>query len=155
VSDVDGRTVAKDFRYDLGSDLLIDMKKGEDLPLPSRRRVAKVMMEYYKRDGHDDDLKASGYRWRPCEDYWCSHLPDVCGRLRERGLFFEYTHFENSIEGAWRFCSKKEYESALKRQYSEITTRADTYNGKLEDAEKKWDLELPHANLAALPVSSK
>ena len=132
---VDGRTVAKDFRLDLGADILIDMDKCEDLPLPNARRVAKVMMEYYKRDGHEDDIKHSGYKWRPCEDYWRDHLGDVRGRLRERGKFFEYTLFQNSIEGAWRFCGKKEFESNLKKNYAEIGTRTETYIHNIDDGQ--------------------
>lgn len=153
MSDVDGRTVAKDFRMDLGADLIVDMGKGDDLPLPNARRVAKVMMEYYKRDGHDDDLKESGYRWRPSEDYWRVHLGDVRTRLREKGKFFEYTLFQNSLEGAWRFCGKKEYETTLKRQYAEIGTRTESYNQKLDDGVSKWNMELPH--IAKVPLLSE
>ena len=55
---------AKDFRTDMGAMIIEAMQEGNDLPLPNSIRLAKVMMEYFKRDGHIDDLKENGYKWR-------------------------------------------------------------------------------------------
>lgn len=138
---------AKDFRTDMGAMIIEAMLEGGDLPLPNSNRLAKVMMEYFKRDGHIDDLKENGYKWRPTTDYFIAHLKDFRKRMRERGMFFEYVRDDGEIVGEWKFADRKMYEANLKRDGVDLQTRTDTYNDKLDDGLGKWKLQLPHIEM--------
>lgn len=146
---------AKDFRYDMGAEIIESMHNGDDLPLPNIYRLGKVMMEYFKRDGHVDDLKELGYRWRPSVDYFVAHLKDFRKRLRERGMFFEYVREDGGITGEWKFADKKMYEANLKRESVDIATRTDTFNDKLDDGQAKWKLQLPHLDLVQEQIAGR
>lgn len=113
--------------------------------LPNIYRLAKVMMEYYRNEGFDDEIKIKGYKWKATKDYWIKHLNDVRELLRKkRKLYFEFLRENNTFRGQWKFVNKKQYNEVLKREYSDVGTRTDTYNEKLDDGKEKWNIELPH-----------
>ncbi len=139
----------KEYRFAVGAEILILMNKNKDLPLPNKNRVAKVMQEYFNREGYQDDIREQGWRWKAGVDYWYRHLKDIAAYLREeKRLYFDYPRPWGSLEGEWKFVNKREYEELLERGYSDIKTRTETYNGKLDSS--KWDLELPH--IADIPL---
>ena len=142
---------AKDFRTNIGANIIREMEKADDLPLPNLRRVAKVMVEYFYREGHADIVARHKSNWVPDADYFASHMGDIQKRMRDsRNEFFEFVRGETGFTGEWKFVTKLEYEEILKRTYSEIGTRTDTFNGKLEDGQERWKLDVP--KLADVPL---
>ena len=137
----------KEFRYDIGAEILEIMEDNNDLPLPNKSRVAKVMMEYFKSEGYVDILKENNYKWRPDESYWEHHIPDITTLLRKNGKSFDFLR-NDDFRGQWKFLDKKEENEILKREHSDIGTRTDTHNNKLDDT--KWKHNLPH--LAEVPL---
>lgn len=132
-------------RYLIGADILLKMKEEDDLPLPNKRRVAKVMQEYFKQEGHVDTLKEQNYRWRPTIDYWHNHLDDVRKYMREKKhKFFSWVPSENGgFKGEWRFVQKKDGEEVLKRKNNELSTRVENFNDERNGA--PWDSKVPAA----------
>jgi len=139
---------AKEARLSIGADILESMRENDDLPLPNIYRVAKTIQEYFKEDGYVDDLKEMGSRWRPTEDYWRRHINDISSVLAERSKPFAFYREYGEFRGMWKFCNKKEYEIILRREHSDIATRTDNHNLRLD--ESKWDLQLPH--IAEVPL---
>ncbi len=142
-ADKNGAKAAKEIRLELGGNILIAMENNEDLPLPNVHRLAKTMMEYFKRDGYVDDLTEFNYRWRPSEDYWRMHIREIASFLaQEKKIHFCFYREQGEFKGLWQFVNKKEYKETLAREYSDVATRTDTFNQRLE--ESKWALNLPH-----------
>ena len=134
---------AKKIRLELGGNILIAMNENEDLPLPNVHRLAKTMMEYFKRDGYVDDLIEFNYRWRPTEDYWRMHIREIASFLaKEKKLHFCFYREQGEFKGLWQFVSKQEYKDTLAREYSDVATRTDTFNNRLD--ESKWQIDIPH-----------
>lgn len=140
-----------EFRYKIGAEILEKMDKENDLPLPNIFRLSKVMQEYFVEEGFADELKQSKFKWRPTVDYWRSHIGDIAEGLRKKKKkFFIFRREWGSFSGTWQFVKKEEYEIAMKRDYADIGTRVTTFNDKLLDGQKRWQLELP--SIAQLPL---
>jgi hypothetical protein len=134
------------FREGMGIEILFAMEESGDLPLPNKRRLTKVMQEYFKTLGKDEEVKFAGYKWKPTPEYWDLKLRDICDTLRKdykQFFFFLRTPGGKNFEGVWKFGSKKEYEIMLKMEHGEIDTRIDTHNEKLTDGQQRWQLNFP------------
>jgi len=119
---------AKETRMVIGAEILEAMQKNEDLPLPNVHRLTKTMMEYFKQDGHADDLKELDYIWRPTKDYWRRHIREIASYLaNKRKKHFCYYREWGSFKGMWQFCTKAEYKATLEREYSDVATRTGGY----------------------------
>jgi len=134
------------FRYEMGGRILKIMDENNELPIANIDRLAKTMMEYYKTQGLADELKEAGYKWRPSREYWIVQLRDVREMLREEGRFFEFCPFEGSVQGMWKFVTKKEYKAILARARADLATRVDTFNDRAEAGNLKWN-----TNVAPIP----
>lgn len=133
------------FRYNIGAEILLLMQERKDLPLPNKYRLAKVMQEYFRKEGFVDSLKEQNYRWRPNTEYWASHLDDVRKVLREQyKKMFEYIWAEDGrgFEGEWKFADKAETEKNLKRENNGVATRSENFNDKLDG--NPYDSDIPH-----------
>lgn len=149
------KTSAKEIRLGIGADILVSMQEANDLPLPNIHRVAKTMMQYFEQEGYEDDLEEYNYRWRPTEDYWRRHIRDISSTLSiEKNKPFCFCREKgNGFRGSWRFCTKKEYDVFVRRDRTDISTRTDTHNERIDEGKKKWpSLQLPH--LAEVPLLS-
>lgn len=134
---------AREFRLSIGADIIKDMEKNEDLPMPNKRRLARVMMEYFHRGGYKDDLKEAGYVWLPDEDYWMNQLDGVRRQLRQEKLYFEYVREDGALRGEWKFTDKSEYHNTLRREAAGLGTMVERYNERLEEGQRRWKLNLP------------
>ena len=134
---------AKEFRLGIGASILKEMDENEDLPLPNKHRLAKVMMEYFDRGGYEDDLKEAGYTWRPDVDYWTWSLKGIRRELRQEGLYFEYAREDGSFKGQWQFANKHEFKKTMRREAAGLSTSVENYNERLEEGQTKWQLDLP------------
>jgi len=142
---------AKEERLAIGMDILELMDEREDLPLPNCHRLTKTMQEYFVSEGFVDELKEEGRRWRPTADYWRNHLAEIRATMRkDRQKYFEFYREWHEFKGLWKFVTKKEYQTVLRRDHADIGTRALSHNDKLEDGEKKWVLNLPY--IAEVPL---
>jgi len=142
---------AKMDRLGIGADILVLMNKNDDLPLPNIHILSKRMMAYFKQEGMVDDLKEMGYKWVPTEDYWRRHIREIASLLAtDRKRPFCYYRKWGEFSGLWKFCTKKEYEDTLYREYADVSTRTDSYNERLEEVETKWQFEIPH--IADVPL---
>jgi hypothetical protein len=135
----------KELRMSIGADILAAMEENGDLPLTTKFRLTKIMQEYFKADGHADELKEQGYTWRPTRDYWTFHLDEIREFMRKnRNKFLEYLRPVGEFKGEWKFVSKIEFETIARREHSDIGTRTDTYNNKVDDGNDKWpSLQMP------------
>jgi len=139
----------KETRHTMGADILEEMQKRNELPLPNHRRLAKVMMEFWKEGAYDDELANMGSSWTATIGYWMHNLDGVQEVLRTRNKFFEFVRnekaerIEERFTGSWRFCSKEEYVDVLRRQHNDASTRVDSYNVKVTDGGERWKLDLP------------
>ena len=142
---------AGEFRRSIGADILEAMKASSDLPLPNVQRLAKVMAEYFHKEGYIDDVKEHGYKWRPDADYWQRNISAIAEYIRkERKKFFIYWREQGEFRGMWSFVGKAEYEKTLRREYSDNRTRTNTFNDRLTDGQERWKLEIPH--IAEVPL---
>lgn len=128
---------AKEFRLDIGIEILEVMKKNDDLPLPNIHRVSKTMQEYYIQLGYEDYVKESGYKWQASTDYWIHAMTDIQLFLMEDKKFFAFVR-NNGLHGYWDFLSKKEYTKRIERGTQEILTRTDNINTGIVESQKKW-----------------
>jgi len=136
---------AGEFRRSIGADILEAMKASSDLPLPNVQRLAKVMAEYFHKEGYIDDVKERGYKWRPDVYYWQNNIQSIAEYMRkERKKYFIYLREDGKFIGLWEFVCKAEYDKALRREYAGIATRTDTFNDRLTDGQERWQLEIPH-----------
>ena len=143
---------AREFRLNIGADILKEMEQNEDLPMPNKRRLARVMMEYFHRGGYGDELKDIGYTWLPDEDYWMYQLDGVRRCLRQEKRYFEYVREDGSFRGEWKFTTKTEYHNTLRREAAGLATMGEHYNERLADGQLRWKLNLPAIEEApALP----
>jgi hypothetical protein len=150
--EIDKRTEAAEFRYGIGADILLAMNRNHDLPLPNKHRLAKVMQEYYKRDGYEDRIREMGWRWKASVSYWDGHLDDVRRVLRDKGRPFECVpDREGSILGQWKFPDEKEEDRRLRQKYNDIATRTDSFNEERDGASKKWP-SLPIPTIKGVPL---
>ena len=132
------------YRYNIGAQILFGMDSNEDLPLPNVYRLSRVMQEYFNQDGYEEDLIENGYSWRPTEDYWRRHISDIAAFMRkEKNRFLVFVQEQGNFKGRWEFVGKKEYIAHLARNYSDVKTRTETYNEKLEDGKERWSIQLP------------
>ncbi len=140
---------AKAVRTQIGMDIIEMMEKNEDLPMPNVHRLSKTMMEYFRSEGMEDDLIEQGYKWRPDEEYWRTHLSDVRRQFRkERKKYFEFVRDEG-LKGRWKFVSKNEYIESLNFTNNDISTRVDTYNEKVQQGQERWKINV--VNLSTIP----
>ena len=134
----------KDFRMDIGKQILKMMELNDDLPMPNCYRLAKTMQEYFRQEGMIDLLKEQGYKWLPTIDYWVFHLSDIAEYMRrEYKLYFGYLRNKGSLTGQWKFLEKKEWETILYRDHSDIATRVETHNDKIDDTGNRWKVDIP------------
>jgi hypothetical protein len=141
---------AKIERLKVYSDILKEMERGDDLPLPNKRRLIKVVIEYYANGDYREQLAEVGLKMRLGEDYFNNHLDDARRVLRDEGLYFEYDREQGEWKGQWKFMNKAEYLRKLTREATGIGTQITHYNERLEDGNKKWILDLPH--IAEVPL---
>lgn len=143
---------AREFRLSIGADILKEMEQNDDLPMPNKRRLARVMMEYFHRGGWKDDLKEIGYTWLPDEDYWMYQLDGVRRYLRQEKQYFEYVRENGTFRGEWKFTSKTDYFNTLRREAVGLGTMGENYNERLEEGRLRWKLDLPAIEeMPALP----
>jgi hypothetical protein len=138
---------AKTFRLSIGADILEKMEENKEFPISNIRELTKIMMSYFKNKsyGYKKELTKNNYKWKPDVDYWKNHLKDIRELLRkERKRYFEFLRINRKFEGYWMFVDKEGFFNSLKWGYSDIGTRTESYNDKLDDGNEKWDLKLPH-----------
>ena len=142
------RRERREFKYDLGKDLLDLMQKNEDLPLPNKRRLCEIMQEYFISEGMIDRAKAEGSDWKAGEQYWRNHLGEICDYIaKEYKIQFGYVPNKGKISGGqWKFKNKKECKYTLSRNNSNIATRVDNQNEDIDNVSKKWavGIDVPH-----------
>lgn len=139
MSDLHHASVAAQYRYALGAELLAIMEQRDELPLPNIYRVSKVMQEVFIEEGMIDRLNESGYKWRPKAEYWRTRMAEIAEYMRkEEGKFFVFVRDQGRLKGQWRFVGKDEFEQVMKRDFADIETRGITYNNKAEDGASKW-----------------
>ncbi len=137
--------MVKEYRHEMGADLLLMMKDAGDLPLPSGNITGQVMMGHYKTEGLIDDLRAAKMKWRPTAQYWESHLKDCGVALRKRGYHFDFKRYQDDdgiLRGEWKFLTKKEEATVLLQENNGISKRSDTHNDKLDDS--TYAHNIPH-----------
>ena len=133
-------------RMSICADILQDMDREPepDLPLPNVRRLAQIMVERFETGDYIAELEDSGKHWHLTEVYVLNNIQDICTELAVRGRPFAYYREWKEFKGVWKFCSKSEYKTVLARDHSDVATRTDTHNQKLDEVSDKWDLQLPH-----------
>ena len=132
-------------RAELGADILQRMDADNSVEFPNKHALAKAMQEYFKKY-YLAEVKDSGYRWRPDEDYWKYKLSEIQRALRQEQLYFGYDREWGDFTGAWCFMSKPQYTRMLRRDAAGLATRTENYNEKLEDGQQRWKLDLPAFN---------
>lgn len=135
------------FRMEIGCQLIDILAENEELPMPNVDRLARTMQEYFTRLGMIDDVKERGYRWKPDVDYWKLKMSDITTRLRvEYGKYFGYTYKpgQKCTEGDWKFMTPKEWEKTLRIKHSDIGTRIETQNGKIDESLNDYKVDMPH-----------
>jgi len=132
-------------RLKIGTEILIAMNKSEEFPISNMHKVTDRMMEYFYDMNYEDRLQEEGSVWLPDNDYWKHNFKTLRQQLREEEKYLEYVHIEDVIDftGNWEFCDKKKYIKKLKDDYGDISKRTETYNDKLDDGGKKWDIKIP------------
>ena len=138
------------FRCRIGADILEMMEKKNDLPLPNKYRLTKVMEEYSKKDKNFIKyILDAKYKLIPDKNYWLTHLSNVIDILiQERNKPFDYYIPKKQIKGLWKFLNKKEYIEMMNRKILDFNTRGLTFNKKLDNANEymKYNIQLPHFN---------
>lgn len=142
----------RDYRMDIGIDILLEMKKNKEFPIANRYMLADRMMEYFYQMGFEDKIFEDGYTWQPDAEYWRCNLSGINGYeglqdilRRKKGLFFCFLHSGSGFEGVWDFANKERFVSEMERNHGEVNTRIETYNGKTQDAMEKWNnVSLPY-----------
>jgi len=135
---------AKTLRVNIGVDIITEMNNADEFPTANVYRLSKTMMEYFREEGHIDDLLDRGYSWTPTEDYWRRHLYEVRKILRnENGLYLEFLrdNIEGAFKGSWKILKKQEFVSLMEKESAGLEKRAETFNERLIDSSKKWDMK--------------
>lgn len=133
----------KEFRAEIGGDILIAMLGNEEFPIANKHRLAKTMQEYFYTEGFQDVVAERGYRWEPSVDYWETHLNEVRRFLRHnKRLFLQYVrdNKDGEFTGSWQFTRKGAYEEVMEHWRAELETRLENYNDEAEagHANPRW-----------------
>lgn len=142
----------RDYRMDIGIEILLEMKKNKEFPVKNAYKLADRMMEYFYQMRFEDKLEEDGYTWLPDSEYWRCNLSGVSGYeglqeilRRKKGLFLCFIHTGEGFKGYWDFADKKKYVAEMERLHGDTNTRIETYNEKTEDAMQKWNnVSLPY-----------
>lgn len=148
-------TEANIFRMELGCQLLEALEQNEELPMPNIHRLAKTMQEYFNRLGMIDEVQANGYKWRPDVEYWKLKMSDITTRMREEyGRYFGYTYKpgQKCTEGDWKFMSPTEWSKTLRIKHSDIGTRIENHNDKIEASVDDYKVNMPRIQEVPLLV---
>jgi hypothetical protein len=126
-------------------DILSLMEKKKDLPLPNRYRLAKVIIEYWKKEGFREDLRDNGSKFNLTSFYINKHMKEVKMVALENHSPFGFHRPMDSLRGLWMFLNKKQCKEILQRQYKELTTRRETYMNELQETNSrmKYNIQLP------------
>lgn len=126
-------------------DILQLMEKKKDLPLPNRYRLAKVIIEYWKKEGFRQDLRDNGSRFNLTQFYIHKHMKEIIIVSIENHTPFGFHRPMDSLRGLWMFLNKKQCKEILQRQYKELNTRRETYNNELQEinSKMKYNIQLP------------
>lgn len=151
----------RNYRMDIGVEILLDMKKNNEFPFKSKIKLAKTMMEYFYKMGYEDKVYEDGYTWTPDVEYWVFNITGtkttngitevmyegLQERLRRKHkLFLCYVHTGKGFKGSWKFVNKDEFVSQMERCHGELNTRIDSYNEKVLNGNYKWErVNLPLA----------
>lgn len=145
----------KQERLHIGAEILKEMNKNDELPLPNKRRLVKVMMEFYNTGDYVIETKTKRSIWVATEDYWWNNLSGICTILRRENKIFDWLPERGSFKGQWKFLNKKECDRKLKRENNELGTRTDTHNEKVKKGNDKWSLNIPQLkSIKSLPEAS-
>jgi hypothetical protein len=135
---------AKSYRMEIGYNILMQMEYDDELPLPNKERLGKIMNEYCIREGVADKIHQDGYTWCPDAEYWVKHLADVSEYMRAQyKLYFAFVRADGEFSGIWKFTNKGEWEKSLKREHNDVKTRIETHNEKIEDTRLRWNIQIP------------
>ncbi|HDY86653.1 MAG TPA: hypothetical protein ENH82_00885 [bacterium] len=150
----------KEYRMDLLADVLIEMEKQDAFPQSNINRLAETMMEYWREGDYEDMLQEHGYSWRPHIRYIKHNTEGIRSALVSKRKYFIYYRTAVKIEkgkktkiifsGSWKFVDKKQYNEMLIRDNTDIATRVDTHNQRIDDGKKKWKMDIPH--IAEVPL---
>lgn len=142
---------AKEARTQLGIDIVGSMSDNDEFPMADIFKLAGKMMEYYSAEGFDERWAEYEYKWLPSESYWRLHLKDVREGLRRKNRFLEFIRDNGTFNGKWKFVRKPEFEALMNRERKGIEKRTETYNNRLDEANKKWKLKIPSIRMGFLP----
>ena len=133
----------KSYRMEIGYKILMQMEYDQELPLPNKERLGKVMMEYFDREAMIDAIKEDGYSWEPDAEYWIKHLSELCDYMRTQyRIYFAFIRDNGDFSGIWKFTNKGEWERSLKWDHQDIATRVENHNDKIDDTKNKWNIQL-------------
>jgi len=122
-------STVKLFRIRIGADIVLDMEAKQDLPLPNKPRLAKVMQEYFRAGNYRQKIKDNGMRWIATKEYWEANIDLIIEMLAtENSVSFGWACQADSIRGSWKFLNEKEYQVIAERKAKELNTRKETYN---------------------------
>lgn len=134
----------KQFRFEIGYQILMMLERDGNLPLPNKYLVAEMMQEYFIKEGIVDDIKQAGYNWEPDIKYWENNINKISLYMANNYKdYFGFLRTNGLQEGIWKFMNKGEYEKHLKFHNQDISTRVDSQNDKIEAAEKRWKIDIP------------
>ena len=134
----------RDFRYSLGAEILEQMEKNEDLPLPNIYLISEVMDKYFKKQKMITRIKKQGYRWCPDQDYWRMTIRDIAEYMRiQNDRYFGFVRESGKFSGLWKFLDKNEWEYSLKWDHKAIGTRVENHNNKIDDSQGEHKVQIP------------
>ena len=135
----------RDYRYDIGYRMIELMEENEDLPIGNIYRLSEIMQEYCNDEGVVDDLKKDEYTWRPSAGYWRKRMKDITSYIRtEHKKYFGFMRDKGKLTGQWKFMTPEEWKYTSRRGQSDIGTRIETHNEKLDESYGKFNTKLPH-----------
>lgn len=135
-----------EYRFRIGAEILREMKKKNDLPLPNVHRLAKVMYEYFRTMGYREKVKEDGYKWIGDTKYWKNNIQGVCNYLlvEDKKPFGYYCKQGTIKNGLWKFLTEAEYKEIAERDFNGLDTRRITYNAKVNNGnEVGYHMQLP------------
>ena len=134
----------REFRYGLGAEILDQMERNEDLPLPNIYLVAEIMDKYFKKHRMVTRVKKEGYRWTPDADYWRMTIRDISEYMRiQDNKYFGFVRTGGKLSGVWKFMDEAEWEASLRWDHKAIGTRVDHHNEKIEDSTGPYSVQIP------------
>lgn len=147
---------AREGRCMYGADILELMGANDEFPLASIEAVARVMQAYWFKEGYEKEIRQrADTNWSPTENYWIHQMSYIREILRGRKEFFEFYREAGGFNGEWKFVDKKDYQSILIREHSEIGTRTETHNEKIDSGIQKWkSIDVPHLEPVPLLTDS-